>query len=91
MTPEEWKKGFAEGGEVEKLTDEEYAQLFNVVKSEEVPQEERESAWRAITIGIRAGVGAISKGLSKVFSDEEGLTQEQIDFLRLTKQKGRHE
>ena len=81
-TPKEWKKGFAEGGEVEKLTDEEYAQLFNVVKSEEVPQEERESAWRAITAGIRSSVGAISKGLSKVFADEEGLTAEQVDFLR---------
>ena len=85
------RKGFTEGGEVEKLTDEEYAQLFNVVKSEEVPQEERESAWRAITIGIRAGVGAVSKGLSKLFEDTKGLTQEQIDFLKLTKQKERED
>jgi len=76
------REGFAEGGEVEKLTDEEYAQLFNVVKSEEAPQEERESAWRAITAGIRSSVGSISKGLSKVFSDEKGLTAEQVDFLR---------
>ena len=76
------RKGFAEGGEAEKLTDEEYAQLFNVVKSEEAPQEERESAWRAITAGIRSSVGAISEGLSKVFTDEKGLTAEQVDFLR---------
>ena len=76
------RKGFAGGGKAKKLTDEEYALLFNVVKSEEAPQEERESAWRAITAGIRAGIGGISKGLSKVFSDEEGLTAEHVDFLR---------
>ena len=82
------REGVAEGCKVEKLTDEEYAQLFNVVKSEESPQEERESAWRAITIGIRAGVGAISEGLSKVFTDEKGLTKEQVDFLRKSLYQG---
>ena len=50
--------------------------------TEEAPQEERESAWRAITAGIRSSVGAISEGLSKVFTDEKGLTAEQVDFLR---------
>jgi len=85
------RRKYLQGGEVEKLTDEEYAQLFNIVKAEEAPQEERESAWRAITIGIRAGVGAVSKGLSKLFEDTKGLTQEQIDFLKLTKQKERED
>ena len=73
--------GLAKGGEVETLTDEEYDQLFNIVKSEETPKEEKQSAWKAIIAGMRASGGAISEGISKVFSDGGGLTDEQIEFL----------
>ena len=73
--------GLTRGGEVETLTDEEYDQLFNIVKSKETPKEEKQSAWKAIIAGMRASGGAISEGISKVFSDGDGLTDEQIEFL----------
>ena len=66
-----------------------YSAYFEHLLEEVSPKKEKESAWNAITIGIKASIGSISAGLSKLFDeDTEGLTEKQINFLRKQKNKG---
>ena len=64
------------------LTEEEFAYLLNISKSDEVEPSERQSALKQITQGMGASVKGISKGLSSLFSTSQGLTEEQIYFLK---------
>ena len=70
------------GGNVKSLTKEEYNKLFNVVKSEEAPKKERQSAFKELTKGMGASVTGITKGISSLLDRKQGLTEEQINFLR---------
>ena len=71
------------------LTEEEFAYLLNISKSDEVEPSERQSALKQLTQGMGASVKGISKGLSSLFSTSQGLTEEQILYLqRLKKTDG---
>lgn len=67
------------------LTDEEFSYLLGVANSDEVEPSERQSALKQITQGMGASVKGISKGLSSLFSTSQGLTEEQILYLKRLK------
>ena len=67
------------------LTDDEFNYLLGVATSKENEPKERQSAWQELTKGMGVSVKGISKGLSSLLSNDQGLTQEQLDFLRTIK------
>jgi len=67
------------------LTDEEFNYLLGVANSDEVEPSERQSALKQITQGMGASVKGISKGLSSLLSTSQGLTEEQILYLKRLK------
>ena len=67
------------------LTDEEFNYLLGIATSKENEPRERQSAWKELTKGMGVSVKGISKGISSLLSNDQGLTQEQINFLRTLK------
>ena len=85
------RRKYLQGGEVEvqeelpTLSDEELNNLLGIVTEKESLPEEKQSAWKEITKGIRASAKGIGKGISSLLEKNKELTEEQLDYLRTLK------